>query len=245
MKYTLFSGDSLSTVDMNQMRDLYDDLMLLRFRIIGTMTYDTIVVSKSSLRKWVKKEIRYGNDIHKLQVATAYCEDGSTRRDFVLSMRVWRESILPTSKKLTSLYNDTTDNSATIYRDSQLKELKDDLPCLLQQIKYWVADLLEMKTNGRNKRLRERIEMMSPTGDDPTYFSPFSFQSGEAQFVRSQMLPCGRTCGQAWIDVLEKVLAARMIPCTSHHLAPVIMEAFNLKHNFHLNPQFKIEKSEW
>jgi hypothetical protein len=101
-----------------------------------------------------------------------------------------------------------------------------------------------MKTNGRNKRLRERIEM-PPTGDDPAYFSPFYFQSGEAQFVRSQLLPSGKTCGQEWIDVLEKVLAAKMIPCTSHHLAPVIMEAFNLEMNFHLNPQFKIEKSQW
>lgn len=243
MKYSIFSGDALSSADIKQMRSSYEDLILLRFRVPGAVAHDTIAVSKSSLKKWVKKEVRSGQDINKLKLASAYCDDGR-ERDFVLNMSVWRESILSESKTLASLYSETSTNTVAFYRGLQLKEVQQDLPDLLQRIKFWVADLLEMKTNGRNKRLRERIEM-PPIGDDPAYFSPFYFQPGEARYVQSQTFPCGTTCGQEWSAVFEKVLDAKMVPCTSHHLAPVIIRAFNLEMNFHCNPQFKTEKIQW
>jgi hypothetical protein len=123
------------------MRDSYEDFILLRFRIPGTITHDTIAVSKSSLKKWVKKKVKSGKDINKLKLASADGKDGK-RRDLVLTMSVWREWIIPNSKRLGSLYNETTENSTVIYRAGlQLKELKDDLPDLLRRIKYWVANL--------------------------------------------------------------------------------------------------------
>lgn len=235
MEYAILSSDSSSAGDVEKLRESYDDVILLRFPEMCNQ----IAVSKSSLKKWIKTKIKKGKHIHKLKIASI---DG---RDYVLSIRVWRESILPNSKKLLCLYNETigTENTenATLHCRDQLKVLLNNTD-LLRRIKYWVADLLEMKTNGRNKRLRERVEM---PGDGLAYFSPFYFESSEGRIVQSQLMPNGKTFGEVWTDVLRKVQAARSIPCTSHHLAPVVIEAFEFEANFHLDPQFKMERSCW
>ena len=237
MECHIFSYDSSSAADIEKLRELCKDIILLRFPC------EQIAVSESSLKRWIKKRIKKGDQhVHKLKIA-------SSERDYVLSKRVWEKSILPHSKKLRHLYSErtgkeNTHNNGALHREDQLRTLENDHPDLLRRIKYWVADLLEMKSNGQNKRLRERIEM-PPTGDDLAYFSPFYFESGESQLVQSQLLPNGKTFQESWTDVLCKVQAARAIPCTSHHLAPVVIEAFNLRKDVGSDPKFKMERSCW
>ena len=113
---------------------------------------------------------------------------------------------------------------------------------LEQRIEFWVSDLMEFKSNKSNK-LQHRIEFCPL--DEAPYLSSFYYDSEEAKRILSRQMPDGKKLGEVWQKEIKGVVGSGKLPCTSHHLAPIIKKAYGLHDGYLTSKPFKATKKAW
>mmetsp|Transcript_25747 Transcript_25747/g.26173 ORF Transcript_25747/g.26173 Transcript_25747/m.26173 type:complete len:168 (-) Transcript_25747:23-526(-) len=123
-------------------------------------------------------------------------------------------------------------------------------PRLLQQIRFWINDMLKFRTN---KGARERLNNLSgylengfPIYVNTSYFSTLD----EATFLMSQIIMSNGTSLQTFLSakLTEKVSSSGEV-CTSHHIAPLMYKEFHIQQSSfecnHFKKEYKEFEKEW
>ena len=78
----------------------------------------------------------------------------------------------------------------------------------------------------------------------------YYFNKEEAMYLGNMELPSSSTTQQTLSQSLRRLLVEKATAgatelCTSHDLAPLMFEAFDLKRGFHQSKSFKATKIKW
>jgi len=117
--------------------------------------------------------------------------------------------------------------------------LKDERPELFRNVLFLIED---MRAYDSNEQAQARVNHTSPLQDGtPLFFNDNYFPSPEdASYLSKLKTKDGKGVGEA-IKALEHGKAAKgsKPSCTSHDIAPILQEAFDVPHRFQESRSFK------
>lgn len=191
--------------------------------------FEVLLVDKSGLEHFVQSELEK-NRKHMDLAHRVECRDGSSRT-FRFCPQVWIGSMFEHSKCLRRIFSKAEIIEAA--QKEQLAELKG--LDLFTNVQCWIADMYEFET------AVECLSSLNKSDGVAQLLSPYYFSEHEAQYL-GNLYASGN--GKTLKEFLDE-LAKEDNVCTSHNLAPNLLNIFQISKNFRQDASFQNERKEW